>query len=250
MSGSRSVHPDTAREAHLLNARGRLCRVHTRSTALRTWNGSAQRPGASLSGSRQVRPMGRPVRRCSTPGGVFVGFTTRPASGRAAQRICSTPGGVFVGFTRSAGSNRRVPSSAQRPGASLSGSPMRGPIVVRRVRLLNARGRLCRVHGVEPAGDPVGFACSTPGGVFVGFTPARTDQKGPNPAAQRPGASLSGSRQPNRRANSDVGCSTPGGVFVGFTPGSCCNSSKIPNCSTPGGVFVGFTRRDGQRFPR
>ena len=36
---------------------------------------------------------------CSTPGGVFVGFTPLAQIEPKFTGICSTPGGVFVGFT-------------------------------------------------------------------------------------------------------------------------------------------------------
>ena len=166
----RSVYGD---ELMLLNARGRLCRVH------------------SLVGEFVPAKYA-----CSTPGGVFVGFTLNntllPSQLSAAQRPgaslsgsldlvwlegatsrCSTPGGVFVGFTRTWFSDPKCVVAAQRPGASLSGSPPRRRRQRRGRDLLNARGRLCRVHELSRRDRDEGVACSTPGGVFVGFTHCR-----------------------------------------------------------------------------
>ena len=85
---------------------------------------------------------------------------------------CSTPGGVFVGFTTEV--------------VTVTGVA---------VTLLNARGRLCRVHQKKKRLLLPKIDCSTPGGVFVGFTPRSKPGPFDPESAQRPGASLSGSRR-------------------------------------------------------
>ena len=227
----------------LLNARGRLCRVHESA------------PERSSARRQLLNARGRLCR-----------VHSRRSDSSRITPPCSTPGGVFVGFTPAISSARGSTKSAQRPGASLSGSHAGGAGPDRRTELLNARGRLCRVHsgGSRPRKQP--SCCSTPGGVFVGFTinsNSRPTRPGP---AQRPGASLSGSPVPGAcgLAPNPI-CSTPGGVFVGFTcnqtvPRHACRrllnargrlcrvhgtgatvAGDVRACSTPGGVFVGFT---------
>ena len=136
-------------------------------------------------------------------------------------RVCSTPEGVFVGFTTWIGLRSLVgDGSAQRPRASSSGS--RGPGADRRRGrrdLLNARGRLRRVHGHYPKSLVASEGCSTPEGVFVGFT---TSIGEPKSVAYW----LLNARGRLRRVHDAVivllmgenNCSTPEGVFVGFTP--------------------------------
>ena len=236
----------TSPQRRLLNARGRLCLVHKRIEATFAADEfTAQRPGASLSGSHLFDgEVMESLRTAQRPGASLSGSLGAGRTRIRAGSICSTPGGVFVWFTERAARSH------------LSGT-----------RLLNARGRLCLVHffrglGVgmvgscsTPGGVFVWFTrpasrgldrsehCSTPGGVFVWFTwiPIRWNRLR-NDSAQRPGASLSGSREPSHRVARAIGsCSTPGGVFVWFTCSRVTSFPLFQSCSTPGGVFVWFT---------
>ena len=155
----------------LLNARGRLCRVHSLGVFVK-----------------------HPDHACSTPGGVFVGFTRgRTASPGAGGKLLNARGRLCRVHTRSRRPIRLRPASAQRPGASLSGSQLCVDLPVRLRRLLNARGRLCRVHSGSGRASGASSGCSTPGGVFVGFTTGSKKAIRSRVTAQRPGASLSGS---------------------------------------------------------
>ena len=169
MSGSLRGEGRLGQNKILLNARGRLCRVHMPRWLSPTAPASAQRPGASLSGSLLADRLASPW------------LTLLNARGRLCRvhRTSAEVWGVF--------------SAAQRPGASLSGSHRSVTRTLRSNDLLNARGRLCRVHkgGVRQVAPC--WLCSTPGGVFVGFTTMRSGPPMALPTAQRPGASLSGS---------------------------------------------------------
>ena len=226
---------------------------------------------------------------CSTPEGVFVGFTATPDPRVRSGNFCSTPEGVFVGFTpeprrggrparllnargrlrrvhpgrpddgrgdqrllNARGRLRRVHQTpepgehrqgeaAQRPRASSSGSRRGTRRSGGRRRLLNARGRLRRVHERVIRGDGEVIACSTPEGVFVGFTSWTGRRSWPPAAAQRPRASSSGSPVQGGDPGGPVDCSTPEGVFVGFTANTASFCRGLIGCSTPEGVFVGFT---------
>ena len=164
--------------AYLLNARGRLGRDHSRQF------------------EREAVKFG-----CSTPGGVLVGITCRrprrlrglvllnargrlgrdhPASTRAAaarRRAAQRPGASWSGSRTSPSSGSSRPRPAQRPGASWSGSHGGQGGVLERGRLLNARGRLGRDHGLRAAGRSAGGAAQRPGRLgrdhMVGFPTRR-----------------------------------------------------------------------------
>ena len=176
----------------LLNARGRLCRVHPGPFDPESPSTSpAQRPGASLSGSRNRDPSGVSCRGLLNARGRLCRVHRTNAEAKVRKGYCSTPGGVFVGFTTAGTVVPKWNPSAQRPGASLSGSLKPGFLVRAVSGLLNARGRLCRVHPCSPRREEshgqllnargrlcrvhkrlriwmaVDTCCSTPGGVFV-----------------------------------------------------------------------------------
>ena len=148
-SSSGSLNPDavTAFIRLLLNARGRLRRVHRPP------------PRPSGSGPLLLNARGR-LRRVHEA----------IAEKQRQYYNCSTPEGVFVGFTAASRSRRIAQMAAQRPRASSSGSLDHSGPPCPPFRLLNARGRLRRVHPLVAGALGQGVGCSTPEGVFVGFT--------------------------------------------------------------------------------
>ena len=233
----------------LLNARGRLRRVHTRrSQRIFEASTSAQRPRASSSGSRRTARSWRRRRWLLNARGRLRRVHARVVRTARAMRSCSTPEGVFVGFTRLPGRRGRAALAAQRPRASSSGSRVQRDVQVRQGRLLNARGRLRRVHILVTFPDLVNNNCSTPEGVFVGFTTRRSRC----PCRGEPLLNARGRlRRVHVKTNTFIsyegGCSTPEGVFVGFTAVSRRLSHPSVRCSTPEGVFVGFTSARSSR---
>ena len=147
LSGSRTACRRERSDRSLLNARGRLCRVHFEVEVEVGCEGSLLNARGRLCRVHLATSSGLTQSNlCSTPGGVFVGFTATLHNFKGLTSCCSTPGGVFVGFTLVPGVVPIAPTAAQRPGASLSGSPRRRVSFEPKDQLLNARGRLCRVH--------------------------------------------------------------------------------------------------------
>ena len=273
----------------VLNARGRLCRVHSRAAvpAIRSgWHDCCSTPGGVFVGFTHAGPLHRRLARnsvvCSTPEGVVVGFTLRVGLASrvgARKRSCSTPEGVVVGVHPSRPRAHRMGgrgSGAQRPGASLSGSQYESR---HRATGASAQRPRASLSGFTRLGSTGGWIssdrCSTPHGVVVGFTivPIRRSRR--SRPAQRPRASLSGSRvsRADDPRASDILLNARGRRWSGSRPfgfraptrdllnarGRRCQvhprlpGSRIEakvSCSTPEGVVVGFTAiRLGWRNP-
>jgi hypothetical protein len=149
----------------------------------------------------------------SPPGGIRVGSRFAPARSIDTD-LGSTPGGV-VGSTTTAdlaavpdvhvtcikdqrgrlarrskpGRICRTDNARPRPaggGPDVGGLADRGG---------NPSGTWRQVHIALSTGQPSFTICSTPGGVFVGFTGGSSGPRRHAPSAQRPGASSSGSRR-------------------------------------------------------
>ena len=164
--------------------------------------------------------------KCSTPGGVLVGFTDLSAIFAVCEAMCSTPGGVLVGFTLTRSGALPSLVGAQRPGASWSGSHHLDDPLWSGDLVLNARGRLGRVHSTPP-----------------------TPRASPRGCAQRPGASWSGSRRQNRMESHAHQCSTnPGASWSGSRRRPVIQSKRVQGAQRPGASWSGsrWGRRRGR----
>ncbi len=244
-----------------------LSSSHEHAPSVSAAETAAQRPGASLSSSlSSVRPNGRFVSICSTPGGVVVEFTAivvrslerlvaaqRPgASLSSSLRLddsvgdfdvrCSTPGGVVVEFTTKLAADISSFKNCSTPwGVVVEFTQIQKEIIEEYAKLLNARGRRCRVHIPTTNARAPKVCCSTPGGVVVEFTTRSFDMKRVVDAAQRPGASLSSSHRLRSDASRDAGLLNARGRRCRVHRKRSIQTPTVKDCSTPGGVVVEFT---------
>ena len=226
-SGSRRAPSGDYHCLNLLNARGRLRRVHGRG------DDHGRRRGDLLNARGRLRRVHYKGILVSASVAILLNARGRLRRVHFIDQVltlgadpCSTPEGVFVGFTLGA---RRIARNYRV--------------------LLNARGRLRRVH-LDHRLDPWGlYACSTPEGVFVGFTPLDDAAGLVEEAAQRPRASSSGSRRLHRPVPGQLALLNARGRLRRVHQLAKLWRDELEVCSTPEGVFVGFTGAGPRRTP-